>query len=300
MLSRSQQIGLPATQRAATLHPNMGTLRANMSGSFRLCARPRGVSRAAVDRLTSSAVILTREKGKNDKVRDMLDKLGIQSLEVPMVETTPGPDVAQLPVVLKSTAFDWVAITSPEAANVFVEGWRAAGKPEVRIGVVGKGTGKVLEAMNDPELLPQFTPSIANAEHMGPELPFIEGGSNAVLYPSSAKASTVLQEGLERRGFRVTRLNTYNTVTVQSIDAETLDAAKRARVVAIASPSALRAWVEHVGQAHAEQMTIACIGSTSARAAEKLGLKNVVFAEEPGLEMFVQTIREAVSRHESE
>lgn len=211
-----------------------------------------------------------------------------------MVETLPGPDVDLLPSTLRETAFDWVCITSPEAASVFIEGWKAAGKPAVRVGVVGKGTGLVLDAAREPGLVPQFTPSIANAEHFGPELPFVEGGSNTVLYPSSAKASTVLQEGLERRGFRVLRLNTYNTVTVKAVDAETLEEAKRAQVVAIASPSALKAWVEHVGQARAAEMTIACIGSTSARAAEKLGLKKVVFAEEPGLDTFVQTIVDAV------
>ena len=259
---------------------------------------PGATAMASTDSSLTNAVVLTREKGKNDKVKDMLEKRGIESIELPMVETAPGPDVDQLAVVLKSAVYDWVAITSPEAARVFVQGWRAAGMPEVRIGVVGTGTGKVLEAMNEPRLLPQFTASVANAEHMGPELPFIEGGSNAVLYPSSAKASTVLQEGLEQRGFRVTRLNTYNTVTVQNLDPDRLDQAKSARVVAIASPSALKAWVAHVGQVRAEQMTIACIGSTSARAARKLGLKNVVFAEQPGLDMFVQTICDAVSQNE--
>ncbi len=267
--------------------------------SFRCPAQtPRVMSVAYMGDSLSNVVVLTREKGKNDKVRDMLDKRGIETLELPMVETAPGPDADRLPAVLKSAAFDWVAITSPEAARVFVEGWRVAGRPEVRIGIVGIGTGKVLEAMNEPVLLPQFMPSVANAEHMGPELPFIEGGSNAVLYPSSAKASTALQEGLEQRGFHVTRLNTYNTVTVESVDPGRLDLAKKARVVAIASPSALKAWVAHVGQARAEQMTIACIGSTSARAAEKLGLKNVVFAEQPGLDMFVQTICDAVSQND--
>lgn len=35
----------------------------------------------------------------------------------------------------------------------------------------------------------------ANAEHFGPELPFVEGGSKRVLYPASNKASTELQVG---------------------------------------------------------------------------------------------------------
>jgi hypothetical protein len=38
----------------------------------------------------------------------------------------------RLPGMLQAGGFDWVAITSPEAATVFLEGWRAAGSPEVR------------------------------------------------------------------------------------------------------------------------------------------------------------------------
>lgn len=46
----------------------------------------------------------------------------------------------QLPAQLQSGTYDWVAVTSPEAATVFLEGWRAAGSPEVGgvgVGVVG-------------------------------------------------------------------------------------------------------------------------------------------------------------------
>ena len=52
-------------------------------------------------------------------------------LEMPLVETIPGPDRDQLPAVLQEGAFDWVVITSPEAAAVFLKGWEAAGQPEV-------------------------------------------------------------------------------------------------------------------------------------------------------------------------
>ena len=38
----------------------------------------------------------------------------------------------------------------------------------------------------------------------------------------------------------MTRLNTYNTVAVSSVDPEHLELAKQARVVAIASPSAVK------------------------------------------------------------
>eukprot|EP00889_Picochlorum_renovo_P004081 jgi/Picre1/31111/NNA_006465.t1 len=161
-------------------------------GTFRLKAHG---SASAPD------VILTREKGKNDIVRDLLEVRGIQCMEVPMKQ--PG----------------------------FIEGWKEAGKPDVRIAVVGKGTGKVLEDTCEEALQPQFVPSVANAEHFGPELPTLAGGNGVILYPSSAKASTILQDGLEARGFKVIRMNTYNTATVKHVEDSTLRRARSARVV---------------------------------------------------------------------
>lgn len=68
------------------------------------------------------------------------------------------------------------------------------------------------------------------------------------------------QEGLKERGFSVTRLNTYDTLPVKRIDPQDLALAKRAGVVAVASPSAIKSWVHFVGQQHSSRMAIACIG----------------------------------------
>ena len=38
-----------------------------------------------------------------------------------------------LPRVLKEDSFDWVAITSPEAASVFLDAWSEAGKPKASV-----------------------------------------------------------------------------------------------------------------------------------------------------------------------
>jgi len=200
----------------------------------------------------------------------------------------------KLPTALREDQFDWVCITSPEAASVFLEGWRQAGKPSVRVAVVGAGTGKILEATGEESVRPQFTPSVANAEHFGPELPFLPGGTNRVLYPASNKASSLLQEGLMQRGFEVTRLNTYDTVPVTSIDESLMRRAREAAVVAVASPSALRAWLALAGPEAAAGPAVAAIGSTTARAAKKAGLEKIFYPEEPGLDTFVTTIVQAL------
>ncbi|KAL4447907.1 hypothetical protein ABPG75_005126 [Micractinium tetrahymenae] len=255
---------------------------------------------AASSTAATAQVVLTREQGKNRKLRKVLEGRGITCLELPMVETAAGPDRERLPEVLRSQAaeFDWVCITSPEGASVFLEGWRAAGRPAVRLAVVGEGTGRVFTAAAAEGVpQPEFVPTVANAEHFGPELPFVEGGSKRVLYPASKKASSELQSGLTARGFEVVRLTTYDTVPVTSLDANKLAAAKKAAVVTVGSPSAIKAWVQIVGEEATRRMHIACIGSTSARAALKLGLpeERIKFPAEPGVATWAAVVEECLA-----
>ena len=76
-------------------------------------------------------VVVTRERGKNGKLMKALQQRGITALELPLVETAPGPDQARLPGVLSERRHDWVALTSPEAARVFLDAWQQAGRPGV-------------------------------------------------------------------------------------------------------------------------------------------------------------------------
>ena len=77
-------------------------------------------------------MVLTRERGKNGKLMQALQNRGIRVLEMPLVETIPGPDGDHLPAALQQDNFDWVVITSPEAASVFLRGWEAADRPQVQ------------------------------------------------------------------------------------------------------------------------------------------------------------------------
>lgn len=56
-----------------------------------------------------------------------------------------------------------------------------------------------------------------------------------------------------------------------------------------------RAWVRFAGEEAAKATAAACIGSTSARAAEKLGIRRVYFPEHPGLEGFADSVMRALA-----
>ena len=58
----------------------------------------------------------------------------------------------------------------------------------------------------------------------------------------------------------MTRLNTYDTVPANYLSEEDIATAKKAAVLAIASPSAVAAWVDLVGGHSDLDLAIACIG----------------------------------------
>lgn len=188
-------------KRAAHIGPHTGST----------CSRLRHTAARAQTR----QVVLTREQGKNEELMQALDARSISWLEMPLIEAAEGPDRSAeglpllqqlytrlhtlghrelLSVLLVEDQFDYVVLTSPEAAAVFISGWRDAGKPPVRIATVGTGTSRVLLADADAAALtPVFEPTKANAVHLSAELPEVVGGSKRVLYPASVKAGTDLQ-----------------------------------------------------------------------------------------------------------
>eukprot|EP01025_Chloroclados_australasicus_P008909 TRINITY_DN1330_c0_g1_i3.p1 TRINITY_DN1330_c0_g1~~TRINITY_DN1330_c0_g1_i3.p1 ORF type:complete len:228 (+),score=28.20 TRINITY_DN1330_c0_g1_i3:212-895(+) len=219
---------------------------------------------------------------------------------MPLIESIPGPEREKLVDVLKQQdvlGIGWICLTSPEGAQVFLQQWKKAQKPNVYIACVGKGTAKILEQDEEFDQEIGFIPSKANAAHLGQELPriltqsFVE--QEVVLYPTSVRATKDLQTALTTRGFAVIRLNTYNTVGVTKLSQDILEQAKKADIVAVASPSAVKAWKMFIDEEQMTSQILACIGSTSAETADKLGFKKVVYPQSPGIDGWVNSIKAA-------
>ncbi|KAK4787905.1 hypothetical protein SAY86_011738 [Trapa natans] len=246
-----------------------------------------GASSAAV---SQPKVVVTRERGKNGKLINALAQYRVACLEIPLIQHTKGPDFDCLPSILTGAAFEWVVITSPEAGSVFLEAWKDAGTPNVKVSVVGIGTASIFEEAvksSEGRLSVAFVPSKATAKVLASELPKTGKGRCTVLYPSSAKASNEIEEGLSSRGFHVMRLNTYTTIPVHHLNQEVLEEAMSVPVLAVASPSAVKAWVNIISEQECWNNSVACIGETTALAAKRLGLQRVFYPENPGLEGYI-------------
>eukprot|EP00978_Attheya_sp_CCMP212_P018630 scaffold51332_cov44-Attheya_sp.AAC.2 len=237
---------------------------------------------AATDEGTVVTVGLTREEGKNEKIRQLLAEhpmvhmmnVKLKFEEIPCIEHAAGPDADRLMEILSSgnklsTEYQHVVITSPEAAKVFGQALRrsADGGDDVmnildgvQIAGVGKATKMALEKQGIPV---HFIPSQANGETLAKEFPHMGNGVEQVLYPASAKAADTIPNGLEARGapesnnddgdegtqkgdlFKVTRLNTYDTVPTV-FTPEQISTMDRIDVACFGSPSAVHAWLQNV------------------------------------------------------
>ena len=252
-------------------------------------------------------VALTREKGKNEKLRKALlsneilgsSKFNIDIHEIPCIEHADATDTQKLGPTLSSTKFDYVAITSPEAAKVFASAWVDVGCPEIGVvAAVGKATGDTLKKFGVDV---GFVPTKATAETLVNELPLSdsaqnEGRDTTLLYPASAKAQDTLQHGLENRGFVVTRLNTYDTVPASWTD-DQLRLAAAANVACFASPSAVKAWLKNTANIDTPRAIAACIGETSASACRKNEWEEnkIFYPDKPGIDGWTTAVLEALS-----
>lgn len=264
-------------------------------------------------------VALTREEGKNDKLRtqiqlddDLRTKLNL--LELPCIAHASGPDYDKLPSVLASQRWDYVTVTSPEAAKVLVSVWEETlfdnYPPPPLVAAVGKATEK---ALVDAGIPVAFCPTKATAATLVVELELKEPNitpnnqndtateslPTTVLYPASVRAQETLATGLSERGFDVTRLNTYDTVTASWTDAQKTSAS-HVQVACFASPSSVKGWFQNTNQN--TNVWAACIGETSARACRELGWKEerIIYPDKPGLEGWVRAIEEAAEVAASE
>ncbi|KAG8494169.1 hypothetical protein CXB51_011818 [Gossypium anomalum] len=286
-LSSLSSLAPPCPSSPLQLQTRISFSRARIGASSTSSPSP-STSQVIQHASSNPKVVVTRERGKNTKLIDALAEHGINCLELPLIQHSQGPDSDRLASVLSAeTAFDWIVITSPEAGSVFLEAWKAAGKPNVRIGVVGAGTASIFENLKQSSkqsLHVAFAPSKATGKVLASELPMDGNKKCTVLYPASVKASNEIEEGLSHRGFQVLRLNTYTTVPVDDVDHIVLEKAQSAPVVAVASPSAVRSWVNLISEPDSWSNAVACIGETTASAAKRLGLRNVYFPMQPGLD----------------
>eukprot|EP00913_Durusdinium_trenchii_P020320 g19090.t1 len=114
----------------------------------------------------------------------------------------------------------------------------------------------------------------------------------SIFRASSARARSRVAhpQGLEQRGFQVTRLNTYTTQPLLRPTPEALALMEETSIATFGSPSAVRAW----SKVTPHRPLCACIGGTSQAAAEAEGFTHIFAPERPGISGWAEVTVTAV------
>ena len=247
--------------------------------------------------LAGRTVLVTRERRQASGITSVLSELGAEVVEVPLISFEPPADPAPAGDGARRLAeFDMLLFTSANAVRSFLAIAAAAGhpvRPRAGLAVVAIGPATAVaaeEAGLTCEPLPESFATAGLAGWLANRPAF-----RNVLFPRAAVAGETLVEQLTSRGAAVEVVAVYRTVPHPD-GARGLQAAVAAGVdyVTFTSPSTVRAFAEAMGEGlRPAGLKVACIGPSTAAAAEEHGLQPDLVADPHT----AAGLAEAIARH---
>lgn len=258
--------------------------------------------------LNGKRVVMTRAAHQLDELASALVSRGAIPVAYPCIAIAPPEDARPLDAALDAAAagtFDWLVLTSANAAVIVGERLQAAGTERLshlKVAAVGAATAGHAETwLGRPvDCLPPEG-SASSAAGAAEVLAGVIQPGMRVLLAASEIARPELRERLTEIGAEVTAVTAYRTVIGEGgADLPTLLRAGQIDAVTFASPSAAHHFLIRLAQeggrrADLAGVTIACIGGTTARAAESAGLRVDAIAREPSMTGLVEALDSAVS-----
>jgi len=250
--------------------------------------------------LFGKRIIVTRAESSAGVLTEMLEELGAQVDEFPVIKFIAPTDIAPLDEAISKLAeFDWVIFTSANGVEWFVNRLTETGKDirvlgSAKLGAIGPKTAAALAELR---LRVDYVPSEYIAEAVVREFPEDVAGKK-ILIPRAQEAREELPQGLRARGADVRVVSAYETVTdtlcaeelAQRLREEALDA------VTFTSASTVRNFMSLMsGTRIAENVIAACIGPITADAARASGFTNIIMASEYTIEGLVEALKSAWS-----
>ena len=235
-------------------------------------------------------VVITRSEGQRDGLAQRLRALGAEPIFFPTIAFAPPEDTAALDnalLRLRLGLFDWIALTSANAARFMLKRWVDSGLtlvdgkpllPSLHVATVGPATAAACHELLG--LTPTLVPETFVAEALAGALGDLTG--QRVLLLNADLARPTLERLLREHGALVERVVAYHTVPADGgVDLVPLLTAGHVTALTFTSGSAARFFVQRIGAdavADARRAIIACIGPVSAEECRALGLPPTVTA----------------------
>jgi uroporphyrinogen III methyltransferase/synthase len=250
--------------------------------------------------LFGRTIVVTRASAQASGLRDALAALGAEVLELPALRVEPLNAEPLMNALAEIGRYAWLVLTSQNAVARVWEALRAAGRDArnlagVKIACVGKSTSDALLAWG---IAADVVPSRFVAEAVLEALARRDDVRGApVLYVAAEGARDVLPEGLRSLGCTVDVVRAYRTVS-DGTGAEALrDTLEHGQVDAVtfASASAVRAYVDAVGEALARCAPAVSIGPVTSDAIRRAGIPLAAEAPQATIASLVATTAGAMA-----
>ncbi len=247
-------------------------------------------------RESGAHVVVARSKEGNDELIRKLSGLGVEAYGMETIGFEEPSDWSAVDhAVAGIQNYDWLVFTSPRGVGAFLARLsilgisRRLGPP--RLAAVGARTAHALE---EAGFAVDFVPKDYLTSELAQGIPSDKG--KRVLILRADIGDEAFPSSLRRRGFDVTDLAVYRTVTVAGRgDAERIAGA---RFVVFASPSEVRGFKSRVpgGLFHAisSGAKAVCIGPVTAEEARAAGFRSVITTSEHTVDALAERVREAV------
>jgi len=241
--------------------------------------------------LAGRTIVVTRPRPEADELARLLERRGARAIVAPAIEVAPVRSAALTKALAELTdgAFAWVTLTSPRTVDVLAERLEPA-QVRAKVAAVGEGTAEAYRRWSRRR--PDLVPKAFTTASLGRAFP---RGDGRVLTPRADVAPEGLEDALERKGWRPTRVDAYRTRMPRSLPAEARTALRGGEVDAVTftSASTVRGFVGALGPVKGSPKVVA-IGPVTAREARTHGLHVHAVASPHTIEGLVAAVERAL------
>jgi uroporphyrinogen III methyltransferase/synthase len=255
-------------------------------------------------------ILVTRPREDAAELTELLESLGAQAIEAPMIRILPPEDDAPLVEATRQAGtFDWIVFSSGNAVEAFMS--RLLDSPSdvralhgVKLCAVGPATAERLARYS---LKVDLMPAEYHAEAVAQDI--VKSGVKGVkvLLPRADIGREVIASELRRHGAEVTEVVAYRTAAADleregEPDIYRMLLEKRIDVVTFTSASAVRNFIKVLGAEPAADLlratVVASIGPVTAAAAAQCDIKTTIMPDRYTVPALAAAIVEHF-RHES-
>ena len=249
--------------------------------------------------LAGKKILVTREESQAKAFSRQIALAGGIPIELPLLEIHCTHRIEDKPIWKRlGSSYSWILFTSAYGVNCFfnqleVLGLTQAQLASAKIAVVGH---KTEDSLKQYGLHAHFIPSCYDAETMAMEFLRKNPRPGTLLLVRGNLSRDVLPQTFARENIAFDELEVYETVYNKEAGSKLPDVLKANEFdfYTFTSPSSVEAFFE-VGGSIESETAVCCIGTTTSKRAEQLGISNIIIPEQYTIEGMIQVMEHAAA-----